>query len=106
MIKNKKMSNLKILNILYIGNLILIALSIILPILHLSGIEGIYDLCMSHIGLIIRGILTIMVIIMWIFCIYIWSKFDKNIMRLILIIFLNSIYLIFYYKVIIKNKWI
>ena len=98
--------NKKILDILYLGNIVLVLFSISLTIFHFLGYEGLNDFLLSELGVNIRSILSIMVVVLWIYCIYVWSKFDKKPIRLILLIFLSAFYIVFYYKKIIKSGWI
>lgn len=55
--------------------------------------------------LYIRFILVIPIIYLWIIYIKIWAKYDRVTYRLLMLIFLNSLYFPFYYYRIRKNNW-
>lgn len=95
-----------LLNVLYAANILLVFLTIFLPFTYLIGNEVYYDFFISDIGSTIRGILSIMVFSLWIYCIFLWSKFDKKPLRLLLIVFLNAFFIIFYYRKAIKEGWL
>lgn len=90
----------------YISNILLIVITIMLAISYSFNIDTIYNLIFSGIGVAIRGILVILSIILWIYCLLIWAKFDKKTIRIYLLLFLNGVYVIFYYRKIKKKKWI
>ena len=57
--------------------------------------------------LIFVQLLTVVpIIVFWIYCIVIWNRKDKYFPRLLLIIFLQSIYVSFYGFKIKKNNWL
>ena len=94
------------LKLCYISNILLIVVTIMLAISHILEIEAIKDLLFSNFGALIRGVLALLSIFLWIYCIFIWTKHDKKIPRLLLIFFLSGIYIIFYFRRIIKKGWL
>ena len=94
------------LKVCYIANLFLILIALLLPITYFLKVNFISDLLVSDIWGFIRGVLLILTIILWIYCINIWAKFDKKLYRLFLILLLNSIYIIFYYRKALKEGWV
>ena len=94
-----------ILNTLYVVNVAFVILTILLPIINLFGENDFYDFFVSSSGSILRSVLSFMVLFLWVYCIYVWSKFDKKAIRLVLLIFLSAFYIIFYYPRVMKNKW-
>ena len=60
----------------------------------------------SGIGLSIRMILLPFLFILWIKCIIVWSKKDRNIGRFFLLFFLHGFYIMYYYPKIKENKWL
>lgn len=95
-----------ILKTCYIANVLLVMLIILLPVTTLFEIGGLRDFITSNIGLYIRSILSVLTVILWIYCIYVWAKFDKNMLRFVLILFLTAFYLIFYFRRVLKEGWI
>gem|GEM_PF-6221490 len=53
-----------------------------------------------------RTILVIPCILFWIYNLYLWSKFDKNVIRFFLLFFFNALYSLYYFKRAKKLKWI
>jgi hypothetical protein len=104
--KNNIMAKKILFNGLYIANIILVLLTVILPILKFVGVNELYYFLVSDTGFIVRGILSLMVFVIWIYLIYIWAKHDKKALRLVLLIFLSAFYIIFYYIRAVRNKWI
>lgn len=94
------------LKICYISNILLVVVTIMLAISYSFNIETIYNLIFSGIGVAIRGVLVLLSMFLWIYCMMIWAKFDKKTIRIFLILFFNGIYVIFYYRRIKKEKWI
>lgn len=54
----------------------------------------------------IRMVLTIPILILWIYNLIVWSKKDKSIGRFLLLFFLNGLYNPFYFRRILKNNWL
>ena len=54
----------------------------------------------------IRMLIASLVFAFWIWCLVIWSKHDKKIGRFLLLFFLIGFYTLFYYRIVLKNKWI
>lgn len=93
------------LNFCYIANILLVIITIMLAVSYSFNIDAIYNLIFSDIGVAIRGILVVLSMLLWIHCIIIWSKFDKNMSHLLLIFLLSGIYVIFYFRRIKKEAW-
>lgn len=102
-----KLFNMKslFLKVCYMANLVLVVVSVLLPFSLLLEVNYVPELLVSDIGLVIRGILAFLVVILWGYCIFIWAKYDKKIYRLFLILFLSSLYIVFYYRRILKEGW-
>jgi hypothetical protein len=94
------------LRLCYIANILLVLLTLILPFAYLAGDSSLYNFFVSDVGVNIRSVLSIMVFVLWIYSIYVWSKFDKKALRLILLIFLNAFYMLFYFRKIVNEGWI
>lgn len=94
-----------IIKICYIANFILVIVAIMLPLTYFFEINYLSDFLVSDVGFITRSILAILASVIWFYCIYIWAKFDKNIPRLFLILFLSSLYIVFYYRKALKEGW-
>ncbi len=95
-----------ILKTCYIANILLVALIILLPVASFLEINSLLDFMTTNTGLSIRSVLSVLTAILWIYCIYLWAKFDKNMVRFVLILFLTAFYLIFYFKRALKEGWI
>lgn len=54
----------------------------------------------------IRFLLSIPMVVIWIWSLIIWSKFDKKIIHFFLLFFLMGFYPIIYYQRIKKNNWL
>lgn len=95
-----------ILTICYYINAALLILVLLLLIAVLFNFNGILDYVLSESFLNMRMLVNIPIIILWIFNMVFWSKHDKNIGRFFLLFFLNAFYNPFYYRRVLKNKWI
>jgi hypothetical protein len=78
---------------------------IMVTISFLLNIDSVYNFFFSDIGSTIRGILALLSIIFWVYCISIWAKFDKKVYRLFMLIFLTNFYTIFYFRRILREGW-
>lgn len=90
-------------------NYLLMLLSIIMLLISLffGDFKTVTDILEENtINVVIRIILNISFFIIWIKCIFIWSKYDKKSINLILLIFLSGFFVIYYYPKALKNKWI
>lgn len=92
-------------DVCYIATIILVVLTLLLTITNVVDIESIETFLMSDFGTNLRAMLSILVIAIWIYCMYVWSKHDKQINRFFLILFLSGFYILFYYRRILKNGW-
>lgn len=57
-------------------------------------------------AIVFRGIAFLFLFILWIKCIFVWAKNDKDILRFLLLFFLQAFYMIYYYPRIRKNNWV
>jgi len=94
------------LKLCYVSNLLLVVMTVAVTISYVLRMEAIYNQLFSLPGTVIRGVLGLMSIILWIYCINIWAKFDKKVSRLFLILFLTSFYIIFYFRRILREGWL
>ncbi len=93
------MSKKIIFQLLFILNILLLFLVVIQPMSGLHTIEADYIL-------LLRINLTYFILIFWIWNIIIWKKRDQRINKFLLLFFLPGLYTLFYYRIILKNKWI
>lgn len=56
--------------------------------------------------IIFRGIAFLLLFTLWIKCIIIWAKNDKDIVRFFLLFLLQAFYILYYYPRVRKNKWV
>jgi len=54
----------------------------------------------------IRVMIALPVMILWVYTLIAWSRFDKNIGRFLMLFFLIGLYSPFYYLKMVKNNWI
>ena len=57
-------------------------------------------------AIVFRGIAFLLLFILWVKCIVVWAKKDKDILRFLLLFFLQAFYIIYYYPKIRKRKWV
>ena len=57
-------------------------------------------------AIVFRGIAFLLLFILWIKCIVVWAKKDKDILRFLLLFFLQAFYIIYYYPKVRKNNWV
>jgi len=57
-------------------------------------------------AIVFRGIAFLLLFILWVKCIVIWAKNDKDILRFLLLFFFHAFYLIYYYPRVRKNNWV
>jgi hypothetical protein len=50
--------------------------------------------------------ITYFVIALWIWDIIIWSKKDKKVSHFLGLFFLNGLYTLYYYRLVLKNNWL
>lgn len=102
----KKMS----FGICYISTVISIVNLIVFFIFYITSDTAYLDLfdqiLLNPKLFIIRFILTLLFFVLWIKCIIVWSKKDKNIIRFFLLFFLHGFYILYYYPKVIKNNWL
>ena len=85
---------------------VLLCLAIVpLLLTVLLGNDSIYSFLKSESGYPLR-LLNIPLLILWVNNFVIWSKKDKNMGQLALLLFFNFYYNPFYYRSAVKNKWI
>ena len=90
---------------MWISN-ILVILIMFVPFISPKNYDKIVDvLFLSTLGQIIFGILGTLAFVLWIYCIVTHGKRNKNGVYILLLIFLSSLYVPFYYyKFFIKQK--
>jgi len=91
-------------DICYVSTIVTIAAFVIPSILVDLGV--LKDVLSSDIAIVIRGVALLFLLILWIKCIIVWSKKDKNVLRFFLLFFLHGLYMLYYYPKIIKNNWL
>ena len=89
-------------DICYIANIITI-LTFLLAFLFLKfGV--IEQVLLNNTNIIIlRAFSLLLLLILWIKCLVIWAKYDKNILRFFLLFFLHGFYILYYYPKLRKN---
>lgn len=95
-----------ILEICFVVNALFCLMLIPLIITVLFGVDFLYDFLKSEQGIKLRLYINIPIIVLWINNVIVWSKNDKNVGRLILILLFNALYNPFYYRKSVKNGWI
>lgn len=96
----------QILDYCFYINVLMIVIFIALMFAVVFGSELIFDIFKNETFINIRMILSIPILILWIYNLIIWSREDKNIGRFLLLFFLNGLYNPFYYKSIIRKGWL
>jgi hypothetical protein len=92
------------LNICWIANIIAI-IYLLAPFLLLNYNKDLmFIFFVSKLGMAFFYSLSILSIILWIYCLYKYNKVTSNPIHLILLIFLSSIYVPIFYLIFIKNK--
>ena len=56
--------------------------------------------------LIFRYFSFLLLIILWVKCLISWYKYDKNIIRLLMLFLLHAFFIIYYYRKLVKNNWL
>ncbi len=93
------------LKVCYIANIALIIIMICMSASYLLNFNEIYEFFFTGLGAIIRSSLSILAVILWIYCIYIWSAFDKRVLRLFFLLIFSCFYMAFYFRRINKEGW-
>lgn len=103
---NKKMKK-SVFIISYIFNILLMLLFLVIILFAFLRFSSALDFIFFHeVALFLRMLMTIPVFILWVYCLILWGKFDKNITRLFLLLFLMAFYTPFFAYKALKNKWI
>ncbi len=94
-----------ILEVCFVVNLLFCLALVYVLVATLFG-SDLYTFLQSEQGVNLRMFINIPIIILWIFNVIMWSKHDKNILQLVLILLLNALYNPFYFRKAVKNKWV
>ncbi len=60
----------------------------------------------SELYISLRHLFSIPMVVLWVWCLVLWSKYDKKISRFFLLFFLMGFYPVLYYHRVKKNNWI
>ena len=99
-IHENKMKNL-LLKVLFIINIFAIITGLVFLLFDVK--DWMYT---NTLFFFVRFILTIGFLFMWVWCIIIWTRNDKEPKHLLLLFLFSALYLPFYYTRIKKNKWV
>lgn len=90
----------------YIINTSMVILVVVTILAALFRLKGFLDyVFFDETFFLVRMVLTLPILILWINNMIVWSRNDKNIMRFLLLFFLNGLYNPLYFKKILKNNW-
>lgn len=56
--------------------------------------------------IVVRGVFLLLLFVLWIKCIIVWAKNDRNTIRFLLLLFLQGFYMLYYYPRIRKRNWL
>ena len=99
-------TKLKLLFFCYWINILTIVLCLIIIIAALLKQQAFLNYVLFDKNFLnIRFILTVPLIILWVYDMIIWSKHDKHVGRFFLIFFLLGFYSPFYFRRIVKSGW-
>ncbi len=90
----------------FYANIILYLSYFVLVFAVLFHIQSVESFIYSPIFNSIKTIISLIVLIFWIYNLILWSKYDKKIGNFLLLFFLIGIYTPFYYLKAVRNKWI
>lgn len=97
--------NKKILDVMWVANIIAVLIMFV-PFVSPQNYDKIVDvLFLSTLGQIVFGIVGMFAFILWIYCLVTHGKRSKNGFHILLLIFLSTLYVPFYYyRFFIKKK--
>ncbi len=90
----------------FYANIILYLSYFVLVFAVLFHLESVESFIHSSIFNSIRTIISLIVLVFWIYNLVLWSKHDKKIGNFFLLFFLIGIYTPFYYLKAVRNKWV
>ena len=92
--------------ICYYVNVLMLFVTFVIITVGFFNLEWISTIINGDTFIYLRFLLSIPMVILWVWCLLIWSKHDKKISRFLLLFFLMGFYPIFYYHKVIKNNWL
>jgi len=95
-----------ILKLCFIVNIMMFALYFFIILAAIFNANDILRYFTSDSFSNLRIIISLPVFVLWVFTLIAWSKFDKNIGRLLILFFFIGLYSPFYYLRMEKNNWI
>ncbi len=90
----------------FYANIILYLSYFVLVFAVLFHSQSIESFIYSPVFKSIKTIISLIVLVFWIYNLILWSKYDKKIGNFLLLFFLIGIYTPFYYLKAVRNKWI
>lgn len=90
----------------FYANIILYLSYFVLVFAVLFHLQNVESFIYSPIFNSIKTIISLIVLIFWIYNLILWSKHDKKIGNFLLLFFLIGIYTPFYYLKAVRNNWI
>jgi hypothetical protein len=91
----------------YYANILMLALFAMIILAALLGLGLLLDIVFfNETAIMIRTLLSVPVFILWVYCLVIWGKQDKDIGRFFLLFFLIGFYSPFYFRKSLKKQWV
>jgi len=93
-----------IFDVCYVATIL--SLLILVASMFFVDADNLYPLFYTTPVIIFRGFSLFLLFILLFKSFIVWSKNDRNLKRLLLLVFFHGFYLIYYYPKIVKNNWL